>query len=762
MVLYFKFVALWVIIVGTHGKIKPGKKPVNENNQKKSLSQHSYRQPFSDIKGFVKDTTRRIHNKSNEDVEAHKKLSGTNGLQSKKSDIEAATKSIVHETNERKDKRGFLATLANLLNDAEALTNHRNQFEGGLSSVTHVPISSSNKHSLVGGIKIVEPIKTDKNDVKLSITEENKEDNKVEKREDLITKAISDILEAKTIQKDAPDLVKNKVSIKNTVENKDKIENVINTIENKEKTDQVIKFEEKSKKRADFPSPEDAQKDKNDSGIEYAPIFAMYHGKIVPLGKLPDTSFKKSHTEEIKTVNSLTVSEDDMPKDKQLTVSEDDSPKDKQFISSPNQIQVTAERRSFSLPENTHINSEEEFENKFGKKDRPSKLYRLQQYLKNLDGHIPSANEVKEQVAKDEVIFPEEKTETTKSDILSHIKGLVLDDGKIVTVKGNRIEPMENTKEEPSTSLDSQKFFVSDDGKLNLVKSSSKTSDVQSADSKTLHEKTTEPKTVALSLEVLKDLLKKSDKVSLATLLNKAQEPKTDEDDDPGTIEDFAAGGLKSHNLYRSKHHSDPLIWSDELAAKAQKLAESLADKKALEIATDLEKEGYGENVAKVWATFKDAGEAATKMWYTQSNNYRFDDPHLDENTGQFAQVVWKSTKELGMGVAKSIDDVNNKYVYVTALYRPPGNIEPTLRDNVLPTGNNTVDVYTTFFKRMGVIDAREVSQNKTAAVYSTFFKKSKLNNNDENFKRSKLQKDPIVVKDNLNERGHLIKENET
>lgn len=179
-----------------------------------------------------------------------------------------------------------------------------------------------------------------------------------------------------------------------------------------------------------------------------------------------------------------------------------------------------------------------------------------------------------------------------------------------------------------------------------------------------------------------------------------------------GTIEDFAAGGLKAHNEYRAKHHDEALIWSDDIAAKAQKLAETLADKKTLEIAKDLEKEGYGENVAKVWATFKNAGEAAAKMWYSQSDNYHFEDPHLDENTGQFAQVVWKSTKELGMGVAKSIDDVNNRYVYVTALYRPPGNVEAVLRENVLPTGNNTIDVYTTFFKRAGVLLSHNLAQH--------------------------------------------------
>ena len=171
------------------------------------------------------------------------------------------------------------------------------------------------------------------------------------------------------------------------------------------------------------------------------------------------------------------------------------------------------------------------------------------------------------------------------------------------------------------------------------------------------------------------------------------------------------------------KHHDDNLIWSDSLAAKAQKLAEALADRKSLEIAKDLEKEGMGENVAKVWATFKNAGEAATKMWYSQSGNYHFDDPHLDENTGQFAQVVWKSTKELGMGVAKSIDDVNNKYVYVTALYSPPGNIEAVLRENVLPTGNATQDVYATFFKRTGVMNHTSVVVRRSKVPRS---KKSK------------------------------------
>ena len=85
-----------------------GKKPFNENSHKKSLI--AQRQPFSNIKGFVKDVTRRSHTKGSEIFGTHNEV-GTSGLQSKKSDIEAVTKSLLNETSERKDKRGQLYKL---------------------------------------------------------------------------------------------------------------------------------------------------------------------------------------------------------------------------------------------------------------------------------------------------------------------------------------------------------------------------------------------------------------------------------------------------------------------------------------------------------------------------------------------------------------------------------------------------------------------------------------------------------------------------
>eukprot|EP00795_Rhopilema_esculentum_P011902 gene11902-2464_t len=427
-------------------------------------------------------------------------------------------------------------------------------------------------------------------------------------------------------------------------------------------------------------------------GKDSAPIFALFHGKIVPLGKLPDSSFKKSHTETRYDENKSKEVSEKLENHKSDGVEKGEA---------KSEVRVAEKKQ--------HTSSAEENEKKDKSKSlSPLQLSRLSSYFHNLDSKNKADTEtrmVKSRIkdvtgtAKDEV--PEIMPAIRNSEFLKHVKGIVLDDGKMVSFKGKQAEveneqagESEKTEDAAQRSGDTEKSYAIDSSLLSqLTKSKEKTADPVARDTQS----------VMLNLDTLKGLLKKSnDGVSLAKLLNKPTEgaAANTQDEDPGTIEDFAAGGLKKTNEFRAEHHSPPLIWSDDLASEAQKMAEHLADLKSLEISNDLEKKGYGENVAKVWANFKTAGEAATNMWYHQSENYHFDDPHLDQNTGQFAQLIWKDSKELGMGVAKSIDDINNKYVYVVALYRPPGNIETTLRENVLKRGNDTTDVYSTFFKR--------------------------------------------------------------
>ena len=49
---------------------------------------------------------------------------------------------------------------------------------------------------------------------------------------------------------------------------------------------------------------------------------------------------------------------------------------------------------------------------------------------------------------------------------------------------------------------------------------------------------------------------------------------------------------------------------------------------------------------------------------------------------GHFTQVVWKSSRQLGVGKAKSFDA---RQVFVVCMYYPAGNYVGRYKDNVLP-----------------------------------------------------------------------------
>lgn len=123
------------------------------------------------------------------------------------------------------------------------------------------------------------------------------------------------------------------------------------------------------------------------------------------------------------------------------------------------------------------------------------------------------------------------------------------------------------------------------------------------------------------------------------------------------------------HNKFRMWHKSPPLKWSQRLAAKAQTIARKLADNSIR--LSDLKEEHSGINVARLWHSYDIAAEKATADWYSEVKSYNFDDPIIDSSTKHFTQLIWKSSKRLGIGEAKSTD---GKHTFVVALYDPPGN----------------------------------------------------------------------------------------
>lgn len=159
---------------------------------------------------------------------------------------------------------------------------------------------------------------------------------------------------------------------------------------------------------------------------------------------------------------------------------------------------------------------------------------------------------------------------------------------------------------------------------------------------------------------------------------------------------------LQVHNRYRALHHSPSLNWSEGLATEAQAIAQSLA-KQDLNPGRRDSAMDLGQNLAKLAGSMacEDAGEIATNLWYSQAKNYSYSDPRLNADTDTFTQVIWKDTKEVGIGCAKS-SVTQPGPMYVVALYKPAGNIPKLLRQNVFEPGprGNDPDVYSTLFRR--------------------------------------------------------------
>ena len=141
----------------------------------------------------------------------------------------------------------------------------------------------------------------------------------------------------------------------------------------------------------------------------------------------------------------------------------------------------------------------------------------------------------------------------------------------------------------------------------------------------------------------------------------------------------FRAAALKQHNIYRAKHGAPPLILSSQLNDLAQQHAEQLARTNRLVHSGNTR---YGENLYAFGSSSQalPRPEAAVDRWYGEKQSYNFNKPAFGTGTGHFTQLVWKSSKELGMGIAQAADGT----WYVVAHYSPPGNIAGQFPTNVL------------------------------------------------------------------------------
>jgi len=139
---------------------------------------------------------------------------------------------------------------------------------------------------------------------------------------------------------------------------------------------------------------------------------------------------------------------------------------------------------------------------------------------------------------------------------------------------------------------------------------------------------------------------------------------------------------LSCNNNYRRTHQAPDLSLSVDLILKAQEEADRLAAIGKLEFSDVMYNgERLGSNLYGKSVPTGNLGRESCNAWYAQKSFYT---GQWASNVGQFTQMVWKSSRELGVGKATSA----NGWTYIVALYYPAGNDVTQYKQNVFTIEN--------------------------------------------------------------------------
>jgi pathogenesis-related protein 1 len=130
---------------------------------------------------------------------------------------------------------------------------------------------------------------------------------------------------------------------------------------------------------------------------------------------------------------------------------------------------------------------------------------------------------------------------------------------------------------------------------------------------------------------------------------------------------------LEIHNKARKDVRAPALKWSGKLASDAQAYANLLARKGGRLVHA---KTGDQGGNLFMGARIKNPATAASQAWYNEIKDYKHAklskaNFHGGKPIGHYTQMVWKSTRQVGIGMAVG----ENGRVYVVARYSPRGNV---------------------------------------------------------------------------------------
>ena len=155
------------------------------------------------------------------------------------------------------------------------------------------------------------------------------------------------------------------------------------------------------------------------------------------------------------------------------------------------------------------------------------------------------------------------------------------------------------------------------------------------------------------------------------------------------TTATFDVSQSVSHvNRYRQQHSAPPVSWSAAVADASRKWAGVLSTTNSFKHSVT----AYGENLAMFWVGNSEPKDMtiyvlkSVDMWYDEVRAYDFRNPGFSMTTGHFTQLVWTTTREIGVGVSYS-----SGKVYVVMNFNPPGNFAGLYSQSVLPLANSPI-----------------------------------------------------------------------
>ena len=145
----------------------------------------------------------------------------------------------------------------------------------------------------------------------------------------------------------------------------------------------------------------------------------------------------------------------------------------------------------------------------------------------------------------------------------------------------------------------------------------------------------------------------------------------------------FDANELKNDlileiNEVRSIHQVPGLSLSREIDSISQSFANKIAKKGELEYSNNTFK---GEDLGEIlfyYSTDCDA-ETVIDTWNADAKNFKYNSKNPEATS--FAQIVWKSSKYIGIGIARD----SKGATYIVANFFPAGNVAGQFKDNVFP-----------------------------------------------------------------------------